>query len=80
MRQNRGGFTLVELIIGLGISAVLMTAILVFVSSGIGNLVSTRKMMEQSIESKGGNDEISFIASTTAGHILASGSLDSYGS
>ncbi len=57
MRGSRG-FTFVELLIGVTVSAVIMTGVVVFVGSGIDNAFKIRKGIEENAASAGFDFEL----------------------
>ncbi|EKD30137.1 MAG: hypothetical protein ACD_78C00145G0004, partial [uncultured bacterium (gcode 4)] len=66
---KKGWFTLIELLIGITLSAILMTSIIVFVSSSLGSNMATKKTLEE------GNKNESFEQKLTEvfGNITGSG-------
>ena len=45
--RNHPAFTLIELLIGVTLSAILMTGIIVFVSSSLGSNMNTKNILEE---------------------------------
>lgn len=67
--QMKRAFTLIELLIGVTLSAILMTGIVVFVSSSLGSNMATKKVLEEGNKNEGFEQKLSEIL----GNIMGSG-------